>query len=66
MSAALPSVHEGLSKQELALAGLISVLDLCEHLTVCDWITVDRTARTVVWEDGQQRMGDCPIDGKLY
>ena len=34
--AAIPCVQEGLSKQVLAQAGLVSALDLYEHLHLCD------------------------------
>ena len=34
--AAIPCVQEGLSKQVLAQAGLVSTLDLYEHLHLCD------------------------------
>ena len=34
--AAIPCVQEGLSKQVLAQAGLVSILDLYEHLHLCD------------------------------
>ena len=32
----IPCVQEGLSKQVLAQAGLVSALDLYEHLHLCD------------------------------
>ena len=34
-AAAIPCVQEGLSKQILAQAGLVSILDLYEHLHLC-------------------------------